>query len=561
MHVKIPAVPRPRAERNFHAGRALILGALLGALSAPLGRAAPGNDNLATATTLVPALPLNVAGNNTGATLEVNEWNFGGSSVWYSWTPLSSGWVAIDTFAGNGTAQLDTVVGVYTGLTQATLELAGFNDEAWGDATHASKLAFYAVAGTAYHLAVFGYDDGTTVAEGAFTLHLTSAAPEVRVTAFFISPASVDVSTAPQTVDLTVSLNSDADLFTIADPYFLLRSPGGWTTDSLLPVLFSSTDLFSGNATSGTYKKTVTIPQGITPGAWIPSMQIDTSSGTNIWSLSGQGAYQDHWIINGSTQLLTVKSGAIDLDPPALTAFSSSPASAVPYEKVTANLTITDAGGSGFQQADIWLANGGAWLAGVTAADRVSGNASSGSYAISFAVPSNLVQGSYPFEISLADAAANWSGYNGTATGDILASHPLVVGTDSIIDGWRRQHFGSTGNTEAAANSADPDKDGIVNLLEFATNHDPNAPDSGVTSVTSAGGVLTLSYSRTLAAVAAGVQFFAEWSDSPGGPWSMTGVTESVTASDAEADRVQASVSLGSSPHRFMRLRAFLPAP
>ena len=522
----------------------------------------PANDMLADAHPLGSALPVTVTGNNTAATLETDEWSYEGvgGSVWYSWTPASSGWGAVDTFAGNGTTQLDTVLGVFTGLTQP-LETVCFNDEVWG-ATLASKLAFYAVANTPYRIAVFGYKDFKTgtVAEGAFDLHLTSAASEPIVTGLAVSPASVDVSIASQTVNMTVTIASGADLFTIADPSFLLRSPDGWGLWDLLPVPIVATDRISGNSTLGTYQKTVTIPQGITSGSWIPSLQIAGNSGTNVWSRGGGGSYQDHWIINGSAPLLSViNTGAIDSVSPVLTAFSVSPASAVPYEKVTANLTITDVGGSGFQHADIWLANGGAWLASVTAADRISGNASSGNYVISFAVPSNLAPGNYPFEIWLADAAANWGGYNGTVTGNILASHPLVIGTDSIIDGWRRQHFSSTGNTGAAANSADPDKDGVVNLLEFATNHDPNASDSAVTSVTSAVGVLTLSYSRSLAAVAAGVQFVAEWSDSPGGPWSIAGVTQAVTASDAEADHVQASVSLGSSPHRFMRLRVFLP--
>ncbi len=537
----------------------MVFGGFLGAVSLTLAMAAqPANDMLAAAEPLGQGLPITASGDNTGATLEANEWNFGGSSVWYSWTAPSSGWVAVDTIAGNGTAQIDTVVGVYTGSAQASLLLVGFNDEAWA-ATSASKLAFDAVAGTTYRIAVFGYSDGTSVAQGAFTLHLTGTSPDVRVTGIFVSSASVDVSTAPQTVNMTVTITSNSDLFTIAAPSFLLRDPDGWGLWDLLPVPIVAADRISGNSTLGTYQKTVAIPRGIRSGSWIPSLQIAGSSGTNVWSRGGGGSYQDHWVISGIAPLLSVlNTGAVDLDPPALTAFSLSPASAAPYEKVTMNLTITDAGGAGFQKADIWLANGGAWLAGVTAADRISGDASSGNYVISFAVPSHLAPGSYPLEIWVGDAAANWNGYDGTVSGDILASHPLVIGTDSIIDGWRRQHFGSTGNAGVAASSADPDQDGTVNLLEFATNHDPNASDSAVTSVTSAGGLLTLSYSRSLAAVAAGVQFLAEWSDSPGGPWSTKDVTEAVTASDSAADQVQASVSLGSSPHRFMRLRASL---
>ena len=544
-------------------GIIIFLAGFLEFVSLTPGMAAPANDNLSAAEPLGTDLPITATGNNTDATLEANEWKFGGSSVWYSWIAPSSGWVAVDTFAGNGTAQMDTVVGVFTGLTHP-LQLVGFNDEAWGDPNHASKLVFYAVAQTTYSIAVFGYYDGTTVAQGPFDLHLTSAAPEATVTEIAVSPASADVSTASQTVTMTATISSDADLFTIAAPSFILRSPDGLEWQDLPPVSIAATDRVSGNSTLGKYQKTLTIPRGITSGEWIPSVQIAGNSGTNVWSRGGSGIYQDYWVINGSAPLLTViNTGTLDSEAPVLASFSISPVPAAPYEKVTVNLQITDdAGGSGFQRADIWFANGGAWLAGVTAADRISGDASSGQYVISFAVPSDLVpDSSYPLEIYVWDAAANWRHYDGSVTGDILELHPLVLGTDSIIDGWRRQHFGSTGNVGNAADSADPDKDGIVNLLEFATNHDPTAPDSGVASVTSTGSLLTLSYSRALAAVAAGVQFIVEWSDSPGGPWSTTGVQETITSSDSSVEHVQASVSLGSATRRFIRLRVFLPTP
>jgi len=546
------------AIRFHQPGRMVFLAGFLGLVSLAYGIAAPTNDNLSAAQTLSPTLPVTVAGNNSGATLETNEWSFGGSSVWYSWTASTSGWVAVDTLAATGTAQLDTVLAVYTGLTQSDLLLVGVNDEAWGT-TLVSKLAFYAVAGTTYRIAVFGYDGGTTVAEGAFTLHLASAAPEAIVTGISVSPATVDVTAAAQTVDVTVTISSDADLFTVADPSLLLRSPDGWTSLPSVPI--AATDLVSGNSLTGTYKKTVTIPRGIQAGNWIPSVKIYGNSGTNVWSPDGNGAYYDHWVINGTAHLLAVQNtGTLDSEAPVLTAFSLNPTSAAPYDQVKVTLSVADAGGSGFQRADVWLANGGVWIAGATSAERVSGDASSGQYEVTFDVPSDLVPGTYHFEVWVEDAAGNTTGYDGSVSGNILTATPLTVKT-LTIEGWRRKFFGVAGDIGNAADSADPDKDGTVNLLEFATNHDPTTPDHDVTSVNSSGGLLTLSYPRSLAAVAAGVQFFAEWSDSPGGPWSTTGVTEAVTSSDSSVDQVQASVSLGAAPHRFMRLRVFLPTP
>jgi len=543
--------------RFFRARRTGLIAGLAGLYLVQFGMAAPENDNLIDAQVLGPALPVATTGNNTGATLEAGEWNFGGSSLWYSWNATSSGWVTVDTIDGNATTQLDTVLAVYTGSEQSALALVGSNDQAWGGETNASKLTFYAVAETTYRIAVFGYNSGASVAEGEFSLHLTSASPEVRVTGISVSSATVDVSTGSQTVNMTVTIASDADLFQIAEPSFLLRSPD--ELHSLLPVAIASENLRSGNSTYGTYEIPVTIPGWIYPGDWIPAVQIFeiVGSSTNVWSSSCNGTFQDHWIISGSKLLLSVINPAPDVDAPVLTSFSVSPASAALYERVTANLTITDAGGSGFQQADIYLINRIARLAVVTSANRVSGDAFSGQYQVSFRVPSDLAEGSHPFEVVLVDAAVNDRIYDGRTAGAISPSPSLDIGTDSIIEGWRREFFGDTANIGNAADTADPDKDGLVNLMEFATGHSPLIPDSGAQTLTMAGNSLTLSYNSSRAAAKHGVTLVAEWSDTLSGTWSAAD-TKTVAEGEFE-DQIQATVPMEAAQRRFMRLRACSP--
>ncbi len=46
-------------------------------------------------------------------------------------------------------------------------------------------------------------------------------------------------------------------------------------------------------------------------------------------------------------------------------------------------------------------------------------------------------------------------------------------------ESWRRQHFGTTTNTNNAANNADPDGDGKTNLEEFAFGTNPGSNSSG----------------------------------------------------------------------------------
>ncbi|MFN0128847.1 MAG: hypothetical protein ACKV19_19420 [Verrucomicrobiales bacterium] len=59
--------------------------------------------------------------------------------------------------------------------------------------------------------------------------------------------------------------------------------------------------------------------------------------------------------------------------------------------------------------------------------------------------------------------------------------------TDNLT-GWRQQNFGTSENTGNAADTADPDGDGVMNLLEYACGMNPNAPDRQLLPVPSYNG-------------------------------------------------------------------------
>lgn len=61
------------------------------------------------------------------------------------------------------------------------------------------------------------------------------------------------------------------------------------------------------------------------------------------------------------------------------------------------------------------------------------------------------------------DSGGNGS-YDIPIIGTALTPHEL----------WRQQYFGYSTNTEAAADLADPDEHGVVNLLEYALGLDPS---------------------------------------------------------------------------------------
>jgi Divergent InlB B-repeat domain len=133
----------------------------------------PENDKFAAAKVLSPTLPVSsVEGTTKFATKESGEpdhaGNPGGHSVWFSWTPSSSGPAKISTCGYFG--EMDTVLGVYTGSELAAATLVAANDDGprprCGDRD--SEVDLSAVAGTTYRIAV----DGKDGVEGAFTLHI-----------------------------------------------------------------------------------------------------------------------------------------------------------------------------------------------------------------------------------------------------------------------------------------------------------------------------------------------------------------------------------------------------
>jgi len=62
---------------------------------------------------------------------------------------------------------------------------------------------------------------------------------------------------------------------------------------------------------------------------------------------------------------------------------------------------------------------------------------------------------------------------------------------------WRQTHFGTAQNAGPAADTADPDGDGIINILEYAFNTDPNVPNSNPISFAQTGNHLTVTFKRT----------------------------------------------------------------
>lgn len=141
------------------------------------GGAIPDNDHFATRITLI-GTNISTAGNNISATKEIGEPDpdfAGGRSVWWTWTAPVDGYVTLTT-AGS---TFDTMLTVFTGSALSNLALLAFNTT--NDTERSTTMVtFNALAGTAYQIAVDGYDG--TNSTGDISLQLSLGPPQAPPT-------------------------------------------------------------------------------------------------------------------------------------------------------------------------------------------------------------------------------------------------------------------------------------------------------------------------------------------------------------------------------------------
>ncbi|MGB3613546.1 MAG: hypothetical protein WBA10_07095, partial [Elainellaceae cyanobacterium] len=119
----------------------------------------PNNDAFANRIAL-NGFNITTTGTNVGFTREAQEPDHAGASIgidsaWWSWRSPTSGLVSIDTFGSD----FNTTLAVYTGTLDSSLVEVASNDDS-GD-NLLSAVAFNAVAGTTYQIAVDGFRAST----------------------------------------------------------------------------------------------------------------------------------------------------------------------------------------------------------------------------------------------------------------------------------------------------------------------------------------------------------------------------------------------------------------
>jgi hypothetical protein len=152
-----------------------------------------------------------------------------------------------------------------------------------------------------------------------------------------------------------------------------------------------------------------------------------------------------------------------------------------------------------------------------------------------------------------------------TSLGGITRSASASFSTLTRHENWRRAYFGQSGNAGNAANDADPDGDGISNLLEWAFGLVPTIPTKLPQTVAVEADVMNLHYIRNVSAVEEGIGYLVEWSDTlSAGSWSSLGVVQHMVAETGGvgvgSQQMVAILPRGTAGQRFVRLRV-TPAP
>lgn len=118
---------------------------------------------------------------------------------------------------------------------------------------------------------------------------------------------------------------------------------------------------------------------------------------------------------------------------------------------------------------------------------------------------------------SSGDFTNNYTGSGFAALYSGISPGPLAL--------WRQAWFATQENTGNAADSADPDKDGLINLLEFATGSSPTEPSPHPGTPVKNGNQLSFTWFRNIDVLSEDIAIFPQWSNDLAN-WNEWGMSE-----------------------------------
>lgn len=276
-----------------------------------------------------------------------------------------------------------------------------------------------------------------------------------------------------------------------------------------------------------------------------------TKNGTGTWTLAGA---------NSHTGATTVGAGKLAISGTFASALTATTGILAPQgtPATTGNLTINSGGRLEIRPHDSLTVGGTVTLAGALDIIAAPGLAAGTTFVILNKTSAGAISGTFagkPDGSVFTVGGYHWQiSYTGGDGNDAT----LRIATAQ--QAWRYQYFGTTANTGTAADTFDSNRDGETNLMEFATGQSPHTNTHARPTVVKVGATLEFTYTRSLEAMADGVTFTVEWSDTlAAGSWTHAGVTEELLDNDGTKQTMKATVAAGAGDRRFLRLRISIP--
>ena len=219
---------------------------------------------------------------------------------------------------------------------------------------------------------------------------------------FDFNPKTIDVSSGPQTVTITLRITDDLSGFEFGN--FVMVSPSGQQVSS---AGYNAPNRISGNSLDGVYEVSAVIPQFSEAGTWrVIQVFLNDTVGNGV-------VLRDPDLIARGFPIELVVNGGPDLAPPDLAEFSFDPTSldvSGGAQNLTFTLRIIDTL-SGFQFGNFVLQSPSGQQVisgGYNFPNRVSGDALDGVYEVTASVPQFSEAGTWRLiQIFLIDGVGN----------------------------------------------------------------------------------------------------------------------------------------------------------
>lgn len=235
-----------------------------------------------------------------------------------------------------------------------------------------------------------------------------------QVTSISIPPAPVDITTAPQTVTVTIQITDDDSGLDFGN-LNIFNQAGQQVTGAV----FTGDQRTFGNALSGTYEVDVILPRYAAPGTWRAEvLMLDVADNLSVF---GPEPWHYDYPVPEDAEFTVVNTDTVDSAPVVISSVALTP-SPVSTDGAAAEVTITVSISdslSGFSSAFIHLLgpNNGANsdIFGYFSGDqRVSGDALSGTYVTTMTLPAYSESGTWTINVEAVDVVGNRVSLNGT---------------------------------------------------------------------------------------------------------------------------------------------------